>query len=443
MSCSMPKTYVLLISALNKGQSSKQALDVSWQSAGPKGLGGRTRALAIDQRNSDIVLAGGVSGGVWKSTDGGNNWEMKTDPNQNMSVTSLAQDPTDPDTWYYASGEYLGNSASDRRYTARYLGSGIYKSTDNGETWSVIPSTSDTDVQFNSPYDYISRIKVSPTTGSVFAASNALGLYRSTDGENFSLVMGDFNDHAWIDFDIDQQGNIIAVLSSYGFTSNTNPGIFYSTDDGDNWTEVTPDNFPSGHDRSVISFAPSDPTIAYVFSQKNDQSSSPEANQGVSFFKLDVTDPQNPTAEDRSANLPDFGDPAGGVDTQGGYNMMVTVKPDDPDFVMVGGTNLFRSRDGFATAPTNGYDNSNSSQKEEYWIGGYTRQNSYSHYESHHPDQHVMVYDPNDPTKVWSGHDGGLSVTDDITRKPVSWEDTDEGYVTGQFSYRGLAAGRR
>ena len=218
---------------VGKSQSNQQALDVRWQSAGPEGLGGRTRALAIDQRDADVVLAGAVSGGIWKSTDGGNTWEMKTDPNQNMSVTSLAQDPTNPDTWYYASGEYRGNSASDRAYAAQYLGAGIYKSTDNGETWSVIPSTSDPDVQFDSPYDFISRIKVSPKTGSVFAASNALGLYRSTDGANFSLVKGDFNEHAWIDFDIDQQGNIIAVLSSYGFTSGGNPGIFYSTNDGD------------------------------------------------------------------------------------------------------------------------------------------------------------------------------------------------------------------
>jgi hypothetical protein len=177
--------------------------DITWQSAGPTDLGGRTRALGIDQRDSDIIIAGGVSGGIWKSTDGGNTWEMKTDPNQNMSVTSLAQDPTNPDTWYYSSGEFSGNSASDRGFSAFYHGTGIYRSTDNGETWSVIPSTEDTDVQFSSAFDYVSRIKVSPTTGSIFLASNGVGLLRSTDGSNFSIVKSDYNHHNWTEFDID------------------------------------------------------------------------------------------------------------------------------------------------------------------------------------------------------------------------------------------------
>jgi len=404
--------------------------DITWQSAGPQELGGRTRALAIDQRNSNVVLAGGVSGGVWKSTDGGDSWQMKTDPNQNMSVTGLAQDPTNPDTWYYTSGEYIGNSASDRGNTAFYYGTGIYKSTDNGETWSLLPATEDKDKSFSSRFDYLSAIQVSPTTGSVFAASNAFGLLRSSDdGSSFTTVKGGPNLHVWTDFDIDQQGNIVAVFSTKNFQSGGDPGVFYSTDDGSTWTKITPSDFPSAHGRSVITFAPSDPSIVYVFSQKENS----DTNQGISFFKIDVSDPQNPVAEDRSANLPDFGDPVGGVNLQGGYNMEVAVKPDDPNFVMVGATNLFRSRDGFATKPTGGYDNADNSQKDEYWIGGYAKANNVSQYSSHHPDQHAIAFDPNDPNKVWSSHDGGLSITSDITASSVSWQDQDDGYVTGQF----------
>ena len=99
----------------------------------------------------------------------------------------------------------------------------------------------------------------------------------------------------------------------------------------------------------MLTFAPSNPDILYVFTLKGANNTD---NQGVSFFKIDISDPQNPVAEDRSANLPDFGDPVGGVNTQNGYNMIVKVKPDDPDFVLLGATNLFRSRDGFATQPS-------------------------------------------------------------------------------------------
>lgn len=409
----------------SSGTGGSRTMSLSWQSPGPKGLGGRTRALAIDQRNSDIIIAGGVSGGIWKSTDGGNSWQMKTEPTQNMSVTNLAQDPTSPDTWYYSSGEYSGNSAGASG--ASYYGTGIFKSTDNGESWSRLAATEDTDTGFTSPYDYVNRIQVSPATGSVFFSSNAIGLYRSTDGgTSFSLIKGGINEHVWTDFDIDSNGNIIAILSSESFTTGGSPGIFYSRDDGDTWTEITPADFPSGHDRSVISFAPSDTSTVYVFSEKSGSST----NQGISFFKLDLA---NNTSEDRSANIPDFGSPVGEMNLQGGYNMVISVKPDDPDFVLVGGTNLYRSTDGFATKPSGGYDNSDTQQKEKYWIGGYARANNVSQYPNHHPDQHVIAWDPNDPNTAWSGNDGGLSSTSDITAVPVNWTDKDNGYVTGQF----------
>jgi len=413
----------------NRFKTSSLAADYVWQTAGPGDVGGRTRALGIDRRNPNIIITGGVSGGVWKSVDGGNTWEMKSDLSQNMSVSSVTQDPNNPDTWYYTAGEFTGNSASDRGFRAFYFGTGIYRSDDNGETWSIIPSTEDTDNTFNSRFDFISRIKVSPTTGSIFAASNAFGLLRSNDGgSTFPVIRGGSNEHQWTDFDIDSDGNIIAVFSS---TGSGTPGIFYSTDDGDTWTDVTPTAFPNSHDRSVITFAPSDPTVFYVFTEKDGDST----NQGVSFFKVDITDPQNPIADDNSENLPNFGEPVGGVNLQGGYNMLVKVKPDDPDFVMIGATNLFRSTDGFATAPAD-MDNdglSDNTEKDEFWIGGYAKANDVSQYPNQHPDQHVAMFDPTDNNRLWAGHDGALSVTEDVTAPSVSWTDRDSGLITSQF----------
>lgn len=75
--------------------------------------------------------------------------------------------------------------------------------------------------------------------------------------------------------------------------------------------KITPSDFPSDHDRSVISFAPSDPDSAYVLSNKQGSNT----NQGISFFRLNL---DNNTAEDRSENIPDFGDPVGGMNLQGG-----------------------------------------------------------------------------------------------------------------------------
>jgi photosystem II stability/assembly factor-like uncharacterized protein len=411
-----------------KYPSVKVAEGFNWLLAGPPAVGGRTRALGIDQRDPDIIIAGGVSGGIWRSTDGGDSWTLRTPDFDNFSVTSLAQDPTNPDTWYYTAGEFT--SGSPGAPGAPYFGTGIFRSVDNGLTWSRIPGTEDDDAAFNSRFDFINRIIVNPTTGSVFVASNGVGILRSPNGNNYDdITLGGLGDHAFADIAAASDSTLVAVLSSADASTqpaDNDPGIFFSDDDGKTWTEITPASFPTDYGRSVITFAPSDPNIIYVFTQKIQD----DSNQGVSFHKIDLSGGvNNPASEDRSANLPDFGEPVGGVNLQGGYNMTVSVKPDDPDVVTLGGTNLFRSFDGFATAPSGDSD----AVKDEFWIGGYAKANNVSQYPNQHPDQHVQIYDPTNPDRLWVGHDGGLSVTEDIQATDVNWTERNDGYIVTQF----------
>ena len=64
----------------------------TWTNAGPSNVGGRTRALAIDCTNEQVLLAGGVSGGIWKSYDGGTTWKSVTAPGMMVDVTCITQD---------------------------------------------------------------------------------------------------------------------------------------------------------------------------------------------------------------------------------------------------------------------------------------------------------------------------------------------------------------
>ena len=160
-----------------------------WKEVGPNDIGGRTRAVAYDTRNANIILAGGASGGLWKSTNGGQNWVKKTDISNHLAVSALIQHPFNLDEWFYSTGEIRGNSA--RASGAPFRGSGIFKSTDNGETWNQIQSTKDDDIYYNSPFDYISNLTISPTTGTLFFGSNGYGIYRSTNElESSQLVLG-------------------------------------------------------------------------------------------------------------------------------------------------------------------------------------------------------------------------------------------------------------
>ena len=64
----------------------------NWKHRGPYNVGGRTRALAMDVQDENILFAGGASGGMFRSTDGGLSWAMTTSPNQLHNVTCVAQD---------------------------------------------------------------------------------------------------------------------------------------------------------------------------------------------------------------------------------------------------------------------------------------------------------------------------------------------------------------
>jgi len=65
------------------------ARSADWTQRGPYNIGGRTRAIALDVTNENIILAGAVTGGLWRSTDGGNSWMHCTTPDQLHSVGIL------------------------------------------------------------------------------------------------------------------------------------------------------------------------------------------------------------------------------------------------------------------------------------------------------------------------------------------------------------------
>lgn len=426
--------------SLQQASKSASAPRFSWLEAGPTDVGGRTRALAVDRGNSSNILAGGAGGGIWKSTNGGSTWVLKSDPDEVFGITYITQDPRSGNEhlWYATTGEFSGSN-SDRGFRAFNYGPGILQSVDNGESWSLIRDPNDNPTSFNSPFDYGIKLLISPTTGTFFLASNGFGVGRSTNLNNgLTTVLGNQIFPEWSDLDVASNGNVIAVTSG-GFRPDDDgivlPGVFFSTNDGQSWQDITPADYTGEPGRSVIAFAPSDPSVAYMFTFTGNVSPSNNAFdeiEEVQFFKFNLSNPSAVTIENRSDNLPDFGGQVSQVYTQGSYNMAIAVKPDDPNHVFIGGTNLYRSKDGFATPADNIFDN---------WVGGYATINNISAYNNHHPDQHILFFDPDTPTSLWSGHDGGISFVTDLnpTSNALAWQDKNSGFVTTQFYHVALA----
>ena len=397
---------------------------LTWSPRGPINRGGRTRALGIDVRTQTApnitIIAAGVSGGVYKSTDNGTTWVNKLSPNTIHSATCIAQDMRtgQQNTWYIGTGESAGNSASESG--AFFLGDGIYKSTDNGETWTLLPSTSNSYPQlYTSAFDFVFDVAVNTTTGSVFAAASNT-IQRSTDGGNtWGTVRGSLSNNSYTDVQITSTGVLYATISS----GQTNSGISRSSDDGASWTDITPASWPSGYGRTVIGIAPSNENIVYFWTYTGAGATQTQLWKYVYPGSGNGAGDGNWT--NLTANLPAPTGSVAGINVQGQYDMIVKVEPDDANFVIVGGTNLYRSTDGFSTAvsPTGSTG----------WIGGYAIANNVSQYPNHHPDQHSMVFLSSDPKVLYSGHDGGLSKTTDVTASTVSWSNLNLGYITSQF----------
>ncbi|WMN06651.1 fibronectin type III domain-containing protein [Marivirga arenosa] len=397
----------------------------AWVNRGPYNVGGRTRALAIDLNDENIILAGGVSGGMWRSTDQGTTWTRVSTADQHPTVTDVEQDPRlgFRDTWYYSSGERIGASQSARNGAAFLQGNGVYKSTDNGLSWSVLSATANSTPQsFDNAFDLIFNVEVNPVNGDLYVATSQ-GIYRSTDGgTSFTEVLpAEFDNFS--DIHITSSGVIYAALDSDG-GNGTNGGVYRTTDGAiGTWTNITATDFPAAYGRTVLYTAPSNEDILYVLAANTST-----APVGHDFWKYtyisgDGTDTGG-SWDDRSANLPNIGGPVGSYNSQGGYDMYVRVHPTDPNRVFIGGTNIYRSDDGFATASGE-------------WVAGYSTNNDVSLYTNHHPDQHSFEFFPSDPDKVITGHDGGISITNNIlgdngTIEPVDWIWMNNGYLTTQ-----------
>lgn len=411
----------------------------NWQAAGPTNVGGRTRAIVFDVRfngtTNRVILAGSVSSGIMRSTDGGLNWTRVGPDQQIHNLTCLAQDPRPgfQDTWYAGTGEALGNSTSGTG--AFYLGHGIFKSTDNGLTWAPLPSTQGGSLtSFDNTFDIVHKIAVNPANGDVYAACQATIQRSQNGGTTWSIVRG-----TTISGTSTSTGNTDVVINSTGsriYTAfhqrnATERGVWVSTTgDANSWTLLggnvsgTPTGWTCNESTSatwgrvVMCLAPSNQNVLYVAYENGKSQASPSFQSEIDIFKCNVANITSPIWTNLSSNGPNVGTNSNlrnPISLQGGYNQVLSVKPNDSNFVLIGGTVLYRSTDGF------------NSLTNQSWIGGYgfgsvgATNNEFGFYPNSHPDIHAIVFDPTNPNRVICGNDGGIQVTNDITAPTVAW----------------------
>jgi photosystem II stability/assembly factor-like uncharacterized protein len=357
----------------------------TWSFIGPAPLNsgvygevsGRISSLAVDPTNANVVFAAAAGGGLWKTTDGGTTWNPTTDDLPRLSSGSVAIDRNNPSTIYYGTGELNFNVDG-------YPGEGIFKSTDDGTTWSqAMPFTSKGALYFTG--------KIVVASNSTVYAAGYYDAYKSTDGGQtwkelnltFDPVSGS-SPGAVDDIAVDPT-NPSMIYASYGSIASgdsSSYGVHKSTDGGASWTWLTNGLPPAAQiARASLAIAPSNGQVLYVAINGNKPGSSTEdtnrvyksTNGGVSWTLLPSV-----------SSTADFGG------NQGWYNNIIAVDPAHPDTVYLGGIDFWRSANGGQTWTnlTNGY-------------GSYNGKNI-------HVDQHAIGFANGNGATIYIGNDGGV-----------------------------------
>lgn len=286
---------------------------LTWEFRGPDNVGGRTRCLVIDKDNPQVLYSGGVSGAVFKSTNGGGSWYPITLGEDNFGIVSMTQNKSGH--ILYGTGEAgLTSATGGENGTAGFTGMGIFKSTD-GETFTSISSSS----VFGSIY----VLQVDPVTDFIYAGSqNGLRVSRDA-GETWTLVRGG----TCRDIQFNKNGVVLASIGN-GVWRSTTPA------DGASYSNITT---IGSSIRSAIGWSESDPNYAYVVTVGSELFDGITYNGALSGLFRSTDAGVSFTEEvDR---ISQFFAPFTiiGLQAQGDYDIAIGVHPRDKDRVFIGG----------------------------------------------------------------------------------------------------------
>ena len=218
-----------------------------WRMIGPF-RGGRTLAASGIPGNLNIFYFGAVDGGVWRTTNAGVTWQPLTDGQTNPSIGALAIANSNEKIIYIGTGE------ADMRSDITY-GTGVYKSTDGGENWShlgledtrhigkILIDPKNPDIVFVA------------ALGHAYGPNNERGVFKTINGgKTWKRVLYKNDETGAIDLSWDNENTstIYATMwqarrtpwSQYPPNEGPGSGLYKSTDNGNTWNEIKGNGFP-------------------------------------------------------------------------------------------------------------------------------------------------------------------------------------------------------
>src|SRR5262244_472125 len=354
---------------------------LQWRQIGPF-RGGRSTAVAGVASQPMVFYFGGTGGGVWKTSDGGINWEPISDGSVfgTGSVGAIGLSDSDPNTIYVGMGEspIRGNVSH---------GDGVYKSTDAGKTWKRI-GLEDT--------RQIGRIRIHPKNpdlvyvaalGHVWGPNAERGVFRSKDGgKTWEKILSRGDKAGAIDLILDPTNPRILYAGFWQVyrkpwtleSGGPESGIWKSADGGDTWKKLA-GGLPDGN--IGIAVSPTRPDRVWAIIESKDKGGVYRSeDSGEKWTRVN--------SENR-------------LRQRAWYYTRIYADPKNADSVYVLNTGFYRSNDGGRT---------------------------YTGIRVPHGDNHDLWIAPDDPNRMIESNDGGANVSFNGGK---SWSDQDQ--PTAQF----------
>ena len=355
-----------MVSARAQQSDAPEEGQLRFRFVGPK-VGNRIAAVAGVPGDASTYYAGAASGGVWKSTDGGNRWSPIFDKQPAAAIGALAVAPSDPSTVWAGTGEAWAIRDSD------VMGNGIYKSADAGKNWTNmgLPESG-----------RIGRIVVHPSNPDIVFAcvlgrttgpQAERGVFRTTDGgQHWDRVLfaGENVGCSGLSMDAHNPHTLFAgmwqvEMHTWGeFGGGPGSGIYVSHDGGTKWARIEEHGLPhSPLGKIDVAVTPTNSDRVFALIQTKDQGSVWRSDDGGVHWK--VVNYQR------------------ALIGRAGYYIRLAVSPESDNEVLVANSSFFQSLDG------------GEHFKEVPWGG----------------DTHDIWFDPKNADRFVITDDGGMHIT--------------------------------
>jgi photosystem II stability/assembly factor-like uncharacterized protein len=324
---------------------------LAWYPAGPDAVPdnhtgymengiGRINCIAFHPSSPSTYFAGVAQGGIWKTTNNGQTWTPLTDNLPITRISDIAIDPNNPNTMYASicDFEYIGFGLYlNGKKRNTHYGLGVYKTTDGGLTWQP------TGLSFqltDGDASLIRKVLVNPSNSNKLAACGVSGMYTSGDGG--ATWTKNLDSLFWDMVQDPLNPDVLYAATGWVETSNTGSAAIYkSVNFGLTWTRLNTGIPPRGAvQRIKLAVAPSDNNYVYGLAV--------DVNEGLYGFYKSTDAGGTWQFINPGLNVLEY-DEGFNQGGQGTYDLALCVDRQNKDLVYTGGINIWASGDGCQT----------------------------------------------------------------------------------------------